>query len=421
MPTISLRRRPPHSSTVSHAYALHQALDAASVVLAIFPSTYLKAIVSNPTPEMAGRFRAAITLPAGSFDEEGTAVDVGLAVFGCTVAGLALPRQLTLSRLDDSLPDLGLEIITTTATREPRSLDPIEVQASSPTISGAVTGNRLVRVIKDGRKLGLRFACAAIHARVMNALLDDPVTPVEGHRYPAGIKFKGQGWFDLQLYLAQDDPQAAFEEFLACIAAAGGDPCPDPSIQNYLRRAKRELQRTQTPFGHIVKGGVASGTDTTLKATANRTRVLNPKQWGSPIIRAGDCIDLVPQAAGGYEVTLGGMTHLLQELEIRADFTISNASAANEWREAYPSRLESFPELVKSIRTRMAQTGADAIVSWDYQLEDTIELRMGRAGVPTWRMGCGKSRLAIAMCLMGGGRAGGPDRCRYGVCRRTGK
>lgn len=391
-----------HSSAVSHAYALHQALAAADVVLAILPATYLAAIATDPTPEMEARFRAAIELPAGAFDEEGTAVDVGLAVFGLADTSRPKPLRLVMSSLDDALPDLGLEIVTTTATRSPRPLDPIEIQASAPTISGEVTGNRQVRVIKDGRKLGLRFACAATNARVMNAILDDPVPPAEEHRYPVGIKFKGQGWFDLQLYLAQDDPLAAFGEFLSRIAAAGGEPSPDPAIQHYLRRASRELRRMRTPFGHVVKGGITTDPSAPLSATANRTRVLNPKQWGSPIIRAGDSVHLAPRGEGGYDVTVGGVTHALQELEIRADFTISNAPAANEWREAYPSRIEAFPQLAKAIRARMKQTRADAIASWDYQLDDVVELRMGRAGVPIWRMGCGKSRLAIAMCLMGG-------------------
>lgn len=389
-----------HSSTVSHAYALHQALAAADVVLAILPATYLQAIASDPTSEMEGRFRAAIALPPGSFEEEGTAVDVGLAVFGL-YNGQA-PRQLKLSNLDDALPDLDLEIHQTTYYRDPRPLDPIELQSSTPSITGDVTGNKTVRVTKDGRKLGLRFACAATHARVLNAILKAPVPPAEGHRYPKGIRFKGQGWFDLQLYLAQPDPMAAFDELLERIQASGGEPAPDPAIRNYLRRATRQLKRMQTPFGHTVKGGVAVTPDAPLVATANRTRVLNPKQWGSPVIRAGDTVNLIPQADGGYTLTVGTTTHTLQELEIHSDFTINNAQAANDWREAYPSRATEFPELAKAIRADMERTGAAAIASWDYQLDDVIELRMAPAGVPTWRMGCGKSRLAIALCLMGG-------------------
>src|SRR5690606_5196869 len=45
----------PNSAASSHAYALHQALDAAAVVVAILPSTYAAECFQDPSPEMQGR------------------------------------------------------------------------------------------------------------------------------------------------------------------------------------------------------------------------------------------------------------------------------------------------------------------------------------------------------------------------------
>src|SRR5690606_17246194 len=67
-----------------------------------------------------------------------------------------------------------------------------------------------------------------------------------------------------------------------------------------------------------------------------------------------------------------------------------------------PSRTKLFPQLARALSCQLDASGAAAVAGWDYQLEDMIELCMGRHGIATWRMGCGKGRLAIAMSLAGG-------------------
>lgn len=388
----------PNSASISHAYALAQALKAADIVVAILPRNYADEVFSSVPLEGKGRLRAIIDTPAQSFIEESTAVATSLAVFGPPSPGIK-PARLALSSLDEVLPEFGLSCNSTASYMNPR-LGLVDDATESQTIPGEVTGDVGVRVVHDGRRIGLKFRCALVHARVMNAILKGPVAPIENHRYPKGVRYIGQGRLDVEVYLLQPDPVAAFEAFLDDIRAAGGEPDVDPGLRGYLARKIRRYQRESTPFGHVVKGGLVTG-HAELVATVARARMLNPLRWGSKLLRAGDVLSLVPEASGGYRVEVDGESHVLQEDELARDFKLEQASATG-WREAHPSREGVFPELARMLRAHLAHTGADQVASWDYQLEDLVELLMGRHGVAPWRMGCGKTRLLLALCLAGG-------------------
>ena len=388
-----------HSATISHTYALHQALEAAEVVLAILPTTYLRDIVDHPSPEMEGRFRAALWLPSGLFQEEGTQVAVGVAVFG-PISDKARFQQLTLTSLDAPLPDFHLWC-TSTRHHAPPPLSPTAMRASEPSIPGEVTGDARVRVVKDGRKLGLRFFCAATEAKVRNALLVAPVEPDSEHRYPKGIVFRGQGRFDLQLYLAQPDPLKAFDELLTRIRAAGGDPQPDPAIAHYLRRAARTTKRMTTPFAHVVMNPMPAQQDGRCRATVRRNRMLDPSTWGSPLLRAGSEVD-IEVLEGGYQVHHHGQAVTINEQTLKADFELHAAPVASGWVQVHDGRAAAFPHLAKAIQTSLERCGAMDVASWDYQQADLIELRMAPSGILAFRMGCGKTRMALALCLAGG-------------------
>ncbi|MGH8465672.1 MAG: SNF2-related protein [Pseudomonas sp.] len=390
----------PNTGAVSHAYAVHQALDAAEVVVAILPSTYAQTVLQSPTPEMAGRLRALVQLPRGSFREENTQVDVSLLVFG-PFNGKDAPARVALDVLDPAaLPDLDLQLPVRGAA--PRPLSPTTQDASEPAIRGPVTGDRTVRIVHNGRRIHFKFGCALTEAKVLNHVLTEPVMPMEGHRYPAGVRFIGQGKLDVEVMLLQDNPLGCLHALAGMVRDAGGEPQVCPGLTNYLRRRTRRFKRESAPFGHVVQGGVDTGSDTGA-VTAKRRRLLDPSQWGSPLLKAGDVVELELLDQGDYRISSGKHSVTIREDELIADFNIPRAAANDDqWREASPSRTKLFPQLARALSCQLEASGAAAVAGWDYQLEDMIELSMGRHGIATWRMGCGKGRLAIAMALAGG-------------------
>lgn len=385
----------PNTSTRSHTYAVHQALDAAPVVVAIVPASYAAEVASEPAPEFFRRLRAIIDLPAGTFREENTEVAVSVLVFGPMDDRWAAPLRLSLTRLDDPLPALGLAGALPSAAK-PRPLHKIREDAAEPVITGPATGDRMVRVVHNGRWIHLKADCALTRARVLNAVLDRPVLPIEGHRYPRGVEYAGQGKLDIEVLLLQTDPMSAFDALVNIIREAGGDPVVDPGLLNYLRKRIRLYARQSTPFGHTVRDGLADGP---MTAVARRKRQLNPAQWGSPVVQQGQAVPLEREADGSYVLVLGNARARINEDALLADFEVPTSTG---WHQAHPSRAEKFPELARCIRAQLDACGASGIASWDYQIEDMIELEIGRNGYAAWSPGCGKGRLAIALCHMPG-------------------
>lgn len=384
----------PNTSARSHAYAVLQAAEAAPVVVAIVPATYAADVARETPPELVGRLRAILELPAGTFREESTDVAVSVLVIGPIDGGE--PLRLRLPTLDAQLPSLRLAGALASATR-PRPLARAEDAARHPTIVGPVTGDPTVRVVHHGRWIRLQCPCALTRAKVLNAVLRRPVLPIEGHRYPESVQYAGQGRLDVEVLLLQEDPQAAFDELLREVAAAGGAPIVDPTLAGYLRRRIRRHRRQAQPFGHWVRDGLQNGQ---LQAVARRKRLLDPSVWGSPVIGQGDRVGVERDAAGRYVLCLGQARAAIEERDLLQDFDLPPAGA--EWRAAHRSRAEAFPALASAIRKQLDACGAAAVASWGYQLEDLVEVELGRNGYLAWRPGCGKGRAAIALCHMPG-------------------
>ncbi|UJJ60405.1 DEAD/DEAH box helicase [Rhodanobacter denitrificans] len=385
------------TSAVSHAYALERALAACAVVVALLPTTYAANLSGSDLDD--GRLRALLRLPAGSFREEGTDVDVSVAVFGDAVGDR--PVILTLPSLDAELPSMALSCPNTSEVRP--TLRSAAVHSSAPAITTPVTGDRRVWISHSGRKLHLRFACGFTHARVMNALLRKklpPRLPEEG-RYPRGVRFTGQGQLDLELYLAQDNPLAAWDRFLNVLCDAGARPLPDPGIVGYLRRRMRRDARARSPLGRmaLVEGVALNGP---LRATARKAIQCNPLRWGSGVFAQGACVEFTAEG-GTYRAThpTTGEVLVLDAPAFAAAFEAEHAGG-RAWTEVHPSREKVFPAVAKAIRARLATTGADRVASWSYQLGDVVELLMARGGIVGFEMALGKTRTAIALCLAGG-------------------
>lgn len=387
----------PSSSATSHAYALDQALAACEVVVAILPESFVATLTAGSDHH---RLRAILHLPAGSFREEGTEVRVSIAVYGPKEC--SAPLELSLSSLDDALPNLGL-LCGTTLHNSPR-LCSAHVKDDAPVITLPVTGDRTVRIAHDGRKLRFLFNDGLVEARVLNALMArrlEEKRPDEG-RYPRGIRYKGQGVYDLELHLAQPDPIAAFADTVERVRAAGGEPEVDPGILGYLRRRHRRIARQRTPYQRVawVKGPAESGP---VRAIARRPIQCNPKKWGSGVFRAGDVVEF-SHDGGTFRAThpVTGEVLALEGGAFEAAFEVEGGQGAAGWRVVHPGRAAKFPNLAKLIRQQLDRRGLGRITSWDFQIDDLVELRLAPHGVVGWTMGLGKTRAALGLCLSGG-------------------
>ena len=388
------------TQAISHAFAVHQALAAADLVVALLPASYAERWQQEASQE-ASRLRAIIQLPKRSFESEGTAVDVCLLVFGDQVSTKPVQR-LALAHIDDPLPDFQLRC-NSLRYRPAVILRTVDESPSEPAITTPNTGDTRVRVTHSGRKINLVFADGMTEAKVMNALYDDRLAVVEGLRRPKGWRYIGQGKFDVEVYLIQPDPRAAFQSFLNAIADAGGEPLVDQNLHNYLEKRIRRQAREATPF-RLTVASTAPGRQH-LMATPKQHLQINPGRWGSAVLAKGVAVALEREGEQWtYTDHTKGERLTLSESALRAAFDVEDLTneVNNGWRVVHPGRAETFPDLAHALRSRMRANGVDQIVSWDYQQDDLIQLLMGRGAVCGHEMGLGKTRMAIALCLMGG-------------------
>lgn len=405
LPSTCFGRYGPHTSALSHAYAVDQALLAADIVLAILPTSYANDRAAEETRDGPhARLRACLRLPRGTFREEGTEVDVSVLIYGPGRAP-RFPHRLLLRSLDDRLSDFDLECCNTHE-RRPRPLSVTTIEASQPTITGPVTGDPVCRVAHSGRKIALGFRCAFTRARVVNAVLRAPVANGDStHRFPDGVVYAGQGALDLECHLAAENPEASFERLLQTIRDAGAVAEVDSGLRNHLRKRVRLRARQSVPLRHTAQGlaGVLAAGDSCL-ATVLRNRQMNPKRWGSGLLRKGDTHELT---FDGTHYTLihpaTGESLRLDETEARADFDIK-VDGLQEWRVVHPGRCEAFPDIANAVRGRMRAAGVHQVTDWPFQLADIAEASIAPGVVLAWTTGCGKTRGLISLALMGGRR-----------------
>ena len=386
----SFGRYGPHTAALSHWYALDQALAAASVVAAILPANMGAELRSDRV--RFARLAALLVCPRGTFREEGTDVDVLVAVFD------QHPRDHVLEAVAnfDAPPVLRLDCSTRAGSAR---LDLQGIEEDSPSITLPVTGERSVRITRHLRRLLLRFRCGLTQARVQNAVLRSRLAPRD-ERYPRGVHFEGEGALDVEVLLAQSDPWKAFADLQALIRSAGGVPCPDAGVLGYLQRRVRQLARERVAFEHWVWGESETAV---LCAKAKRTHVLNPAVWGSPVIRAGDEWKFT-RCGDAFVAGVGTATLRLSIDQLRERFTLPDTAG---WRAVHAGRLLAFPSLAADLRRRAQRTGIDRWLSWDYQLNDLIETYMTPGGdLLCWEQGLGKARLAIALCVFSGATHG---------------
>lgn len=389
----------PNTSALSHAYAVHQALDAADIVVAILPASYAAEIEADPAMD---RLRAVFHLPRGVFREEGTEVVTTVVVFDSTAP--AAVEHFDLTSLDTQVADLQLTCRSTKSHYNPK-LKVLGIEDEGPAITLPVTGNTRVDVAHDGRRIKLGFHCGLTQAKVLNATLVNGIEAYRppDHRYPKDVRYTGQGKLDLEVHLAQRDPLASFEAFVQNINDAGGIAVVDAGLRGFLARRIRQSARERTPFGHtiLIPEGYA-GSDATLIGIARMQHFTNPGVWGSPIIRAGDSVEFHALEDGRFNYTAGGRDYSIRADELNQRFEVTQGQAQSGWLEVHKGLISAYPVQAKALRARAAALGIDAWLNWAFQLDDTIELTMKGSGIAALTMGLGKARIAVGLILLSG-------------------
>jgi hypothetical protein len=407
----------PRTSAQSDYYAISQALESATGVVALVPRTVAEKVwedaslvdlsaVIHKCDEDPGRtktrLRARFDLPRDSFKEEGAVVEVSVLVFGygeIRQCNRRLVLVRSLSELITPALDLGLCRSSDPKIRHKRLED------AGPAITLPVTGNNEVRVAHDGRKIKLKFGCGFTQARVLNAVLRERIFSTSEHRLPAGFSYSGQGQLDIQVHLLQDDPVASVRELLDLIERQDATVNVDRGFWPYIQRCMRRHQLAATPLAHTVwRKGVGARK---VIATCKKVLIVDRKSWASPVINEGDVVEFVRSEDGRFETMVGDYRLCIGFEELSASFAELQGAGESGWVQVHSGLLAAKPRVAQWWRKRLEKSIVNEFLTWSFQKDDLIELLMcPRGAIAGWSMGLGKTRLAIALILLSGVRHG---------------
>lgn len=395
----------PNTSALSHEYALAQALEAAQVVVALLPTSFVDRFVGvldhrDAHSTAARRVVGIFDLPVSAFREEGATVHTSIAVFGRYRMG----RVVRQSHGDFSVPLPTLDLnVDDRHFHEPR-LNHQVLDDAGPEITRPVTSQKRVRIAHDGRRIVLGFECGFVEAMVLNRVLDSRIVPMDGQRLPNGMRYAGSGRLDLEAYLVQDDPMAALDGLLRLIRDAGGVPQMAPGFLEHFGKRIRRSARQATPLRHTVWTTGVNAADA-ISGVALKSHVVDPLKWGSPVIKAGETVAFARQPDGRYAFQAGGAEFALTLDELMSRFAVSRS--AQTWETVHEGLAVRWPGQALALRRRMQALGIDRWLNWEFQQDDLVELLQKPCGaVAAWEQGCGKSRLAAALILLSGVKHG---------------
>jgi hypothetical protein len=396
----------PDTNATSDEYAVIQALKAARVVVALLPRSSADAIRAGAgcwaSKKVQPRLRGVFDLPAATFKQENANVLTSIVVFGES-ASKRQPMHRTVESFDEPVPDLGVLDPEFKKTR-PADLRYQLLDATEPSITLPVTGNRTVQIALDGRKVRLRYFCGLTQAIVANAVLDKRIFSTEHHRLPKGVQFNGQGKLDVEAYLLQDDPVGSFIGLVESIRAAGGEPIVQPGVFEAIANKVRRHRRAAMALKHTIWSSGSSSMSSII-GVARRTHNADSKKWLSPVIQAGEQVEFTREESGGYRYLKNGKSFLINSDELEASYQLEGVNEG--WHIAHEGLLKAYPAEAARLRKRAIELGIDKWLSWDFQMDDLIEATMKPSGcVLAWQQACGKSRLNAAMILLSGVKHG---------------
>ncbi|GJH26866.1 SNF2-related protein [Caballeronia novacaledonica] len=392
-----------HTSALSHDYAVHQALEAANIVVALLPITTAESMIAGEQGDRLKRRAAGLfELPADAFKLEGANVRTAVVVFDRYRDRPSDFVRAVVDNLAKPGPDLGLHF-------EDRSFGEARLRLqklddSVPYITRAVTGDKSVKISHDGRRIRLSFACGFNEAMVLNAVLVKRIYSRDGHRLPRGFRYSGQGLLDMETYLVQDDPVTAFGQLLDRIRSVGGEPQLAPGFMEHFLRRMRRSARQAIPLRHVA-WTTGAGSRDQVSGTAKETHKVDATRWASPLIKAGDEVHFDREADGRYRYALHGVWYHLSVDELNARFAVDNVSEG--WEVVHEGLCARFPDQAAALRSRVKALGVDQWLDWEFQVDDLVETLLKPTGcIVAWEQGCGKSRLALALILVSGVKHG---------------
>ncbi|SEI23840.1 SNF2-related protein [Paraburkholderia hospita] len=397
-----------NTSALSHEYALYQALDAASIVVALLPSTTADAIAAAmydsdaPLYKAARRLAGFFEMPADAFKDEGANVRTAVLLFDRYRAKPGDYQRAAVQDVHAAVEPIKLHFEENAYGKPKLNLQLLD--DSQPAITRPVTGDSTVRICHDGRRISLKFKCGFAEAMVLNAVLDHRIFSRDGHRLPTGMRYSGQGLLDLETYLVQDDPFDALNRLADRIQGAGGVPEFAPGFFKHFARRARRSQRQAIPLRHEVWTTGARSAES-VTGMARTTHKVDATKWASPLIKAGDSMSFSRDDDGRYQYRVNGVTYWLSVDELNARFAVENVSEG--WEVVHEGLAARYPQHAGLLRSRLKALGIDQWLDWDFQQDDLIETLMKPQGcVIAWEQACGKSRLAIALILLSGVKHG---------------
>jgi len=390
----------PHTSALSHDYALAQACSVADAVLAIVPATLADKVRSGLVAKTHSLI-ADLQLPANTFKTEGVnSVDTRLIILSNRQSS-HIPAVTEFSQL--GLDTIKFEVSTTEQLRLKGKKSSIEfagVKDQGPVITLPVTGSKRVRLYQKRSTIGLRFECGLTQAVCLNALFKSALNSDLNHRYPSHIRFDGYGRVNINAHLLDADPVSSIQKEVCAVlenSMTGVLVEIDDQLVNYISRRAKQEAIACTPFRKFIR---KSGQSTAL---VQKPGLANPKDWKGPIIKKGELLELVAgnkteyainYPAGAYDVDLDYLSKM-------AEVTIKQA---DDWELLHPGRLIEFPAAAQLQISKAKALGLNEHL-WDFQLNDVVELTMSHTGAGyAADMGLGKSRMGLALCAMGGER-----------------
>ncbi len=391
-------KKGPNTSALSHEYALAQALNHCEVVAALVPSTTTQKL--GEMGNFLARLTAIYNLPTNTFcDENVEHVSTDLLIFGPAERADSLP--IIVESIDAETQARPLFSPADFHTKGLPFIRPIGMDDSEPVVTLAVTGDTRVLLEPNNREIALTFYDGATEARVYNALYQRRLYSHHLHRYPRHTKYSGQFILHMDVLIMQGDSSRALSELVARITMAGGNPVVTPQLLNRLVELHDEYRRMSVPYG---RWAYRQGTPS-FNATAVKTAIVNSDQFGAAVAMGEEVrASRTPQ---GFEIMCKRGTFTVLHDKFFDIFTPEQeALHAGYWEEVHAPIRASFPEEIAELEARARELGLDKWLTWDFQLEDLLELAFKPlGGICGWQMGLGKTRLALALAMLKPGPA----------------
>lgn len=392
----------PNTSAVSHEYALVQALACSDCVFALLPKQLADKVKSGELPLKNHYLVACFRLPASTFRAEGVnSVDTELLVIQRqpldAVLRMSINETTTAPKL--SLTFRGRQELYDTHGGSVE-IKTVGVEASTPKITLPVTGDKRVRLYQKRSKIGMRFYCGLMQALAMNSVQGQVLQSSVDHRYPSHVKWEGHGKLNINAHLMHQDPlQSITDTLITQLNTVGAQVSMDHQLIRFIARRAKQEALALTPLGKSVKR--AGGTST---VEVNKTTLLDPFNFASPVMTRGEILSITQDGAkkSDYAVVINGELHDVDLATLKSIGTVTLAKEV-EWSEVHAGRIAAFPQRANQLFSRAQALNIPQYLTWDFQLNDVVELCMSHTGGGLCAdMGLGKSRMAIALCSMGG-------------------